>query len=251
MMTIENIGTMLELLETAYGESFYKGTNREKTLRLWSVMFRDDEPKEVLIAVKSCIATLQYPPKVADIKSRIAQNRMAGQLTEMEAWSKIREAVKNACTSVDANTAFLCLPEILQKCVGTPSQLRSWHGVSADTFEGVIASNVQRNYRELARREATYNALPKDMQAAQNWMVEEPKNVTMLPEPAEKSIGEIIEEANDKSAENRNITMTNELKGKHADRVSAFLTPLTDAELKMQTAKEKAEEKNRLERMRP
>ena len=59
MMTITDIGTMLQLLEANYGSGMYKDTNRENVLNLWTVMFEDDDPKEVAYAVKDCIATLQ------------------------------------------------------------------------------------------------------------------------------------------------------------------------------------------------
>ena len=182
MMTIENIGAMLDLLEAAYGSGFYKDTDREKVLKLWTVMFADDDPAEVLIAVKDCISTLQFPPKVADIKSRIAQNHLAGQMTEMEAWAIIRDAVEHAISYPKAETLFEQMPKILQRVVGSPSQLRAWRAVDDSEFETVIASNCQRTYRTLAMREASYHALTSDVQESETWKINGAKNAA-LPEP--------------------------------------------------------------------
>ena len=213
-------------------------------------MFRDDEPDEVLIAVKNCIATLTFPPKIADIKQRVAQSRMSGQMTEMEAWSEVRKAVNDSGTYSDANKSFLELPVILQKCVGTPSMLKAWHQVSVDTLEGVIASNFMRSYRETAKNEATWNALPKDLQESQSWLNPEPKEVTMLPEPApQKSLDEMSDEMDASAREYREkygISENPEYKGKVAD----FQKPMNDSERKMFEAKKRHDLKTKLDRMK-
>ena len=182
MMTIKDIGEMLQLLEANYGSAFWKDTNRDNVVKLWSVMFADDDPSEVGIAVKDCIATLQFPPKIADIKSRIANNRMAGQMTEMEAWSVIRDAVERATSRQEAEKIFSQMPKILQRTVGSASQLRGWRVVDDANFETVVASNCQRTYRMLAQREAGYHALPTDIQQAEAWRIEKPTQAE-LPAP--------------------------------------------------------------------
>ena len=249
MITNQDITQIMDLLIAAYGDKAYPIDSPQKmakTANLWSVMLQDDEPREVLLAVKNCIATLSFPPKIADIKSRIAQSRMAGQMTEMEAWSSIRDAVRSAKNRTEANQAFMKLPLILQKCVGNPSQIIAWCSVSTDTFEGVIASNVQRSYRELARREATFYALPKDMQSEQSYLNPTPKEVTMLPEPApQKTFEERDVEMNIEAQvyrERQGIEANPEYDSKVAD----FLKPMTDAELKMFEAKKRHEDALRM-----
>lgn len=244
MITNKDTNMMIDLLITAYGDKSFPVDDPKKlakVMNLWSVMFQDDEPKEVLLAVKNCIATLQYPPRVADIKSRIAQIRMAGQMTEMQAWVKIRKAVKKSGTSTDANAAFAQLPGILKRLVVEPGTLVDWHRLSIDTLEGVIASNTQRSYRELARNEAEYYALPKDMQTEQSWMVEEPE-VNMLPEPKpQKSMDEVEADREKKSEEYRDRFG---IEPNHAydDRVAAFKAPLSTEDLKrMEYAERKKE----------
>lgn len=251
MITGKDISTMMDLLVAAYGDKSFPTEPKQmaQVANLWSVMFKDDEPEEVLLAVKNCIATLSFPPRIADIKSRIAQSRMEGQLTEMEAWHVIRNAVREASNRTDANKEYTKLPPILQKCVGNPSQLMAWHGVSIDTFEGVISSNVQRSYRELAKNEAMYNALPKDMQSFQSYLNPIPKDVTMLPEPApQMSYEDRITEMDRQASEYRQRYLSESKVG--ADRISAFQAPMTENELKMLDAKKKHEEAVRLERMR-
>ena len=104
MMTITDISELLNLLEIAYGKkNLYSESSKDNILKLWEVMFRDDDPVEVANAVKDCIATLQVPPKIADLKSRIAKQRTAGQMTEMEAWQMICQSIEKSYGRDDAN----------------------------------------------------------------------------------------------------------------------------------------------------
>ena len=184
MMTQNDIENVLDLLMTAYGEKSYPVDDQKKMAKianLWSVMFVDDEPAEVLTAVKDCIATLQFPPKVADIKSRIAQNRLSGQMTEMEAWLLIRKAVEDANSREKAQQIYNALPPMIKKLCN-PSQLRAWRTVEDEQFETVVCSNVLRSYRVLLNREAGYHALPADIQKAEQWRIEAPKSAEKAPE---------------------------------------------------------------------
>ena len=251
MMTQKDIEKVMDLLVAAYGEKAYPTADPKqmaKVSSLWSVMFAEDDPAEVLLAVKNCIATSPYAPHVSDIKSRIAQSRIAGQMTEMEAWINIRKAIKKAGTSAEANQAFSEMPQILRKVVGEPGTLKEWRGVSLDTLEGVIASNCQRSYRELAKTEATFNALPKDIQRKSSWMVSEPEP-TMLPEPKpQKTHEERFADMDADAAEYRRKYVLPQSQDM-TDRVNAFIAPMTDSERKLMEARQKADAKYRLERM--
>ena len=182
-MTEQEIVKVLGLLETAYGvKKFYADTDKSKVVYLWSVLFREEDAIEVNRAVVDCISTLKFAPTIADIKSRMAQAKMAGQPTEMEMWQVVRKAVEDANSREEAQKIYNNLSPIFQKVVGSPSQLRAWRKVSDEQFETVVASNVMRSYKELASREAGYYALPGQLQAQQQWRIEGPQ-VEALPEP--------------------------------------------------------------------
>lgn len=184
-MTIENIGEMLDLLETAYGKSkLYAETTKERMLLLWETMFKDDDPLEIAVSVKDCIATLQFPPKIADIKSRISQNRMAGQMTELEAWTLVYKAIMDIDSINSARKAFEKLPKIAQDLVGMPEQMLDWKEADGKTLTTVIASNFMRSYKIKAEREASYHALPADMQKAEAWKL--PKGAEEKPKELNK-----------------------------------------------------------------
>ena len=167
MMTVQDIGVMLQMLEANYGQRFYDGADRDSVVKLWASQFRDDDPKLVLQGVQNCINTMSYKPTIADIRKRIAQAQMKGQMTVTEAFNAVEKAVGNAYDRESAVKAYNDLPPILRKLVGTPSKLISWHHVRDEAFQTVIMSAIRESYRELAQREADYYALPKPLPNAE------------------------------------------------------------------------------------
>ena len=240
--------TVLERLEEYY-RNFYSGTDKERVLNAWFPMFQDDPADEVNRAVVVYICTEKFAPTVSGIKNIMAENRMAGQMTEMQAWDKIRDAIKKAGDRYTAAEAFTALPPILQKLVDSPNRLRDWRQCSDDTLEGVIASNVQRSYRELAKREAVWFAIPGQLQSEQTWRVDAP-GVISLPEPPKQLSHEERFAKMDEDAKAYREKYLDHQPESITEKVSAFLKPMTDAELKMFEAKAKREEALRMERIR-
>lgn len=239
--------TVLERLEEYY-RNFYSGADRERVLNAWFPMFADDPAEEVTRAVVAYICTEKFAPTVSGIKTIMAENRMAGQMTEMQAWGKIRKAINKANDRNSAYEAYAELPAILRKIVYDPSQLRAWRQCSDDTLEGVIASNVQRSYRELAKREAVWYAIPGQLQNEQGWRVEEPEQQISLPEPVKQLSHEERFEQMDADAKAYREKYLEPQSESITDKVNAFKAPMTDAELKMMEAKAKADEKYRKEK---
>ena len=212
MLTNENVGEILDLLIANYGDKAYpqSAEGRQRLLNLWQVMFADDDPREVLVAVKDCIATLTFTPKVADIKSRIAKNRLQGQLTEAEVGHLVRKAVENSSSKAEAKQEFDNLPKTVQRSVGSPSALRSWRSVGEEQFETVILSMVYRSYRIEAEREASYHALPSDIQQIEQWKIDGAPKPEALPAPEAPKFEEPKEW-------NRNREVSDDVKRRLAD----------------------------------
>ncbi|MBP5782042.1 MAG: hypothetical protein J6W04_00725, partial [Bacteroidales bacterium] len=157
--------------------------------------------------------------------------QMSGQMTEIDAFNEIEKAVDRADSKHNAAVAFSELSPILQRIAGHPSKLQTWRKVSEESFHTVIMSQICRSYRELAQREADYYALPATMQKAEKWRIETNK-AEYLPIPEDtKTISDVIEDANRKSAEH-GMQMTAELTDKHKSRVDAFLQPVTKDDIK-------------------
>ena len=230
MMTMKNIGEMLMLLESNYGQKFYDGVDKDNVLKTWSVTFKDDDPSQVMQAVINTINTMPYKPTIADIRKRMAQAKMGGQMTELEAFQKINTAVEKAYGENDALKQFQALPPILQKLVGTPTQLRDWRTVETAQFQTVIASMIRSSYRELAQREADYYALPTQVQKNEAWRIAAP-DTTALPEPKQpESIQDMLTriEAEAKAYRERYGMTANP---EYSDRVADFKKPVTKEDI--------------------
>jgi len=181
-MTKLELGKVLELLESYY-KGFYSGNDKVKVFEAWYPMFQDDDAAEVNRAVVAYICTEKFAPTVAGIKGLMAEERMRGQMTEMEAWSSVREAIDKSSTKTKAIEAYNALSPVVRKVCGSPSMLAYWYKLTDQELETVVASNVQRSYREWARREAVYYAIPGQLQSKQQWRLGSEEKVALPPKP--------------------------------------------------------------------
>lgn len=167
-MTREETLAIMSVLKAAY-PSFYKDMKRSEAdgiVNLWAAMFADEPADLVAVAVKGYIATdaKGFPPHIGAIKTAIVKLKQPEEMTEFEAWSLVSRAIRNGIHG--AREEFDKLPEIIQRLVGSPNQLREWAMMDADTVNSVIASNFQRSYKVRAKSEREQLALPADVRNA-------------------------------------------------------------------------------------
>lgn len=158
-MNTDEILVILGTLKIAY-PAFYKDLKKSEAdnlVNLWSVMFESDNVKIVTEAVKALICTSKFPPSIADVKEKIALITQPSAMTEIEAWNMVR----NAISYYNASENFNRLPEIIQKLVGSPGQLREWAQMDSTTVDSVIQSNFMRSYKARVIQEKEYNLLPE------------------------------------------------------------------------------------------
>lgn len=118
---------------------------------LWFSMLKDLEYKKACDALKNYAMLNRFPPTVADIRKEAATLSMtAPEMTEQEAWAKVRLAIRNG--SYGAESEFEALPEEIQKAVGTAASIRSWAQMPTDDVESVIQSQFLRSYRTVMQR---------------------------------------------------------------------------------------------------
>ena len=241
MMTIQEIGNLLDILEANYGQKFYDGVSRDNVTKVWAVSFQNDDPKMVLSAVQKYINTSSYKPTIADIRKLMVQVQV---MTEIEVFQAIKEAVRKAQDEETACLAFNELPGICRKIVIQPSQLRDWRMVSAETFETVVASMISRSYRVYAERETEYNTLPAKIQQAEAWRIEAPEPAVLPAPKRQKTFEEMDREREQSEIDYRKrygIETTPEMVERNRERVNAFVQPMTAEELKRMAEKEEQE----------
>jgi len=159
-VTTRETALVMAVLQSAY-PAFYRGQSQqdmENAVRLWREMFADDAFQDVMAAVKALIATKTegYPPTIGAVKERLAQVRFAGEMDAQEAWAL---AAKAAAGSIKWDK----LPEAVQNAIGSPSVLRDWGAMDADTFNSVVYSQFVKAYRIKQQRAHELSSLPSDV----------------------------------------------------------------------------------------
>ena len=167
-MTRTETLAIMSVLKAAY-PNFYKDMKREEAegiVALWTDMFKDDPAEVVAMAVKAHIASdaKGFPPHIGAIKDAIVKLKTMDEMTEMEAWETVRKAIRSH--PWDAKEQFEKLPPVLQRLVGSASQLQEWGQMSSEVISSVVASNFQRSYKARAAKEREYLALPSDVRNA-------------------------------------------------------------------------------------
>ena len=157
---------ILMIIKMTYPRYYISTNENEINLQvdIWHELFKDDPYKLVEQAIKALMCTLKFPPTVADVKEKIALITQLPGMSEMEAWGK----VKGAMSSYHSQECFDGLAPILQRIVGSPSQLREWAVMDTDTVNSVVQSNFMRSYKALAAKEKEYTALPTSAKVLMN-----------------------------------------------------------------------------------
>jgi len=156
---------ILKVLKTEYRHSFKDMSTAEMAdmLNLWAEMFADDDARLVGAAVKAIIVAgdREHAPNIGTIKEQLRKLTATDEMDEAEAWGRIRKAISNGIYG--SKEEFEKLPPVLQKLVGSPSQLRDWAMIDTDELQTVVASNVQRAFRTVQAREREAAKLPADV----------------------------------------------------------------------------------------
>ena len=164
-MNLQQTKLVLGVLYAAF-PSFYKDIRQEAVnsiSKLWQEMFADDDFSVVMAAVKSLIATKVdgFPPTIGSVKEQIEKMKYPNQMTEMEAWDLVNKACRNS--SHHAREEFEKLPEVIQKTIGSPDQLRVWAQMDEGTVNSVIASNFMRTFKVKQSQQKEINMIPNDV----------------------------------------------------------------------------------------
>jgi hypothetical protein len=64
-----------------------------------------------------------------------------------------------------AKEEFEKLPPILKRLAGSPEQLRVWASMGEDEVQTVVASNLMRSYRAIAKKQEVQQTLPSSIKA--------------------------------------------------------------------------------------
>lgn len=154
---------LMAVLRMAYPRYYQNTTDAdaETVVNLWANMFADRPYDLVEAAVRSCIATSKWPPTIAEVNDEILRLSQPEEMTELEAWNLVAQALKNS--GYESRAEFEKLPSDIQRILGSPSTLREWSVMPLNEVQTVIASNFQRSYRARIEKERKYKAIPENI----------------------------------------------------------------------------------------
>lgn len=161
-MTREEWAVLVKAMKAVYtSPSFLPDQNAFDT---WYGLLKDLDYKLLSFGLKKYMQTEWKEPSIAALRK--CANSIAPQSTELnetEAWEKVSKAIRNS--GYHAEEEFARLPELIQKAVSSPGQLREWAlSENVDgTWLSVIQSNFQRTYRAEVQREQERRKLSPDL----------------------------------------------------------------------------------------
>lgn len=161
-MTRSETAQIVTIMQLNYPDTFQSMSDQTLfgLVDLWQRMFAEEPAALVQAAVEAHIRTStdRFMPNIGVIKEEIRKLTAPKQMSEAEAWTRIKKALSNGLYG--AEEEFAKLPPVLQRLVGSPNRLREWAQMDADTVEAVIGSNIQRSYRAISVQEAEWAKLP-------------------------------------------------------------------------------------------
>jgi len=131
---------------------------------VWYSLLQDLEYKTASITVQKYMLSNKFPPAISDIREQYVSITNPKELNEMEAWSRVSRALRNGYYG--AEQEFNKLPPLVQKAVGSPSQLRNWSQTSIESIENVIQSNFMRTYRSVVSKEREVEKMQEKVKKA-------------------------------------------------------------------------------------
>jgi hypothetical protein len=120
-----------------------------------------DVPYELAVKARTRhIHESPYPPSIADICRRVdADNQAARKAAIDDAWNKLDKATSNLYSE---EHTFQTLPEVCQRFVGSPKELRNLSNIDAIMFQ----SMTQKAFREFAASDSAILAISVNVSGA-------------------------------------------------------------------------------------
>ena len=132
----------------------------------WYDHLQQFDEKLVIMAFRAFVATSDsaFAPSVSEVLAQIRKMATGDDMNELEAWALVSKALRNGYYG--AEVEFEKLPPLVQKAVGSASNLRNWATSDNSSIETVIGSQFMRSYRTILHREQEQMMIPPGFRLA-------------------------------------------------------------------------------------
>lgn len=148
-MKKKEILLMLSILKKAY-PSYYKDITKEEAeeiVEFYQEMFKDDNDKLVIIALKDVINTSEYPPTIATIKNKMFELTHKEQYSNNELWEALVRAISRS--SYYADEEFEKLPELVKRYVRNSYELKELASMQSDVIHSVVKGQFLKEIEKI------------------------------------------------------------------------------------------------------
>lgn len=166
-MTKTEIVKLITALKAMYPQSYSKLTNEELAAAVdaWHTVLDDYSYSAVSAGLKAFArsSTSAFAPSPGQLVEAIRQleHHPETETTAAEAWSLVEKAARDA--TYHAEERFAELPPIVQKCVGSPANLREIAKMEADVVGSVQKSLFVKAYNAAQQRAVTEQKIPENL----------------------------------------------------------------------------------------
>lgn len=160
-MTIKDARKLIAVFMVTYPN--YKPIDTELAAATWADAMSEYTYEQVSVALKMYLktSTSGFAPTPGQLIEKIQVVTQPELLSETKAWAIVRSSLSRCgYYSVEEFEKF---PPIIQKAVGSPSQLRVW-ALDQDYNEGVVSAQFGRVYRALAEKQKDFDKMPSNIQ---------------------------------------------------------------------------------------
>ena len=162
-MTLEETAKIVDVIHVNYPDTArdFSDETLAAKIRLWHSCFERDPYPVVQAAVMAYMQTStdRFMPNVGQIREQIRKLTEPDSMSEAEAWGLVKNALRNGCYGY--REEYEKLPPVVQRCLGSENTIREWALLDTETLDSVIASNFQRSYRAISKREEEWAKLPE------------------------------------------------------------------------------------------
>lgn len=149
-MTTNETAQVITMMDIVYPDVNKNKTDEERIMKVkvWQRLFAQEPIQLVTAALESYMTTTteRFAPTPGQLKEHIRKlTDSSNDITEGEAWELVAKALRRS--SYYSGEEFAKLPECVQRCVGSPEQLKEWAQMDMETVSTVVASNFQRGFR--------------------------------------------------------------------------------------------------------
>ena len=151
-MNREETKQMLKILSVAYPRTYagYSEQQKTETVDLYFALFGKCETEIVVSALCNYVKSNQYPPTPAGIQAQI-DLILSTDDSAIELWNTLAKAVRNGYYGYEEE--YNKLPEVCQKWLHCPEQLKELAVVDFSTLNSVIRGQFLKTIGEIQKKE--------------------------------------------------------------------------------------------------